>query len=157
MSDVVRTSVPGLKLHGATCERARRLASLRPDGAGSELEEAFLNSHLADCAVCRAYADAVAASTEAIRATELLETPAFALLRPPRRRIPMRALQAAAAAVIVAAAGLSGLAGLSEQRGDNAVPSQRLAYLDSAGYEQRLIEAVTRASTQPHQGSRIAT
>ncbi len=147
-----------MRLHGATCERARRLASLRPDGAGSELEEAFLTSHLADCAVCRAYSDAVAAATAAIRATEPIESPAFALLGPPRRRIPMRALQAAAAAVIVGAAGLSGLAGLSEQPGDNSVPSvQRLAYLDSAGYEQGLIKALTRAPTGLHQGSRIAT
>jgi predicted anti-sigma-YlaC factor YlaD len=146
-----------MTVHGATCERARRLASLRVDGPGSELEELFLAFHLAECALCRAYADAVAASTAAIRATPPIEAPAFALLGGRRRRIPMRALQAAAAAVIVAAAGLSGLAGLSEQRADNSVPSQRLAYLDSAGYEQRLIEAVTRASTQPHQGSRIAT
>jgi len=145
-------------VHQATCERARRLASLRPDGAGSELEEAFLTSHVAECAVCQAYADAVAASTAAIRATDLIESPAFALLRPPRRRIPMRALQAAAAAVIVAAAGLSGLSGLSQQQGDDSVPSaQRLAYLDSAGYEQGLIEELTRAPVRLHQGSRIAT
>lgn len=158
MRDVVRTSVLGMKVDEATCERARRLASLRPDGAGSELEEAFLTSHVADCAGCRAYADAVAVSTAAIRATELIEAPAFALPRSPSRRIPMRALQAAAAAVIVATAGLSGLAGLSPQQGDDSVPSaHRLAYLDSAGYEQGLIEELTRAPVRLHQGSRIAT
>ena len=157
MRDVVRTSVPGMKLNEATCERARRLASLRPDGAGSDLDEAFLASHLANCAGCRAYADAVAASTAAIRATELIEAPAFALLKPLRRRIPMRALQAAAAAVIVATAGLSGLGGLSQQQLDDSVPAaHRLAYLDSAGYEQRLIERIRTASVRPHQGSRIA-
>lgn len=147
-----------MTMHGATCERARRLASLRPDGAGSELEEAFLTSHLADCAGCLAYADAVAASTAAIRATQPIESPGFALLRRPRRRIPMRALQAAAAAVIVATAGLSGVAGLLQQQGDNAAPSaQRPAYLDSASYEQGLIEELTRAPVRLHQGSRVAT
>lgn len=147
-----------MRLHGATCERARRLASLRPDGAGSELEEAFLTSHLAECAMCWAYADGVAASTAAIRATEPIESPAFDLLSRPRR-IPMRALQAAAAAVIVATAGLSGLAGLSQHQGGNSAPSasQRPAYLDSAGYEQGLIEELTRARARFHQGSRIAS
>lgn len=147
-----------MTVHEATCERARRLASLRPDGAGSELEETFLTFHLADCAACRAYAGAVAVTTAAIRATEPIESPAFALLRP-SRRIPMRALQAAAAAVIVATAGLSGLAGLSQQqqRGDAGRSVHRLAYLDSAGYEQALIEELTRAPVQLHQGSRIAS
>ena len=119
-----------MTVHGATCERARRLASLRVDGPGSELEELFLAFHLAECARCRAYADAVAASTAAIRATPPIEAPAFALLGG-RRRIPMRALQAAAAAIVVATAGLSGLAGLSQQQHGNAAPSaQRPAYLD---------------------------
>ncbi len=146
-----------MTVHGVTCERARRLASLRPDGAGSDLEEAFLTSHLAECAMCCAYADAVAASTAAIRATPPIESPAFALLRP-RRRIPTRALQTAAAAVILVTAGVSGVAGL-QQQGDNSAPtaSQRPAYLDSAGYEQALIEKLTRARVRFHQGSRIAS
>jgi predicted anti-sigma-YlaC factor YlaD len=144
--------------HEVTCERARRLASLRPDGAGSDLEEAFLTSHLAECATCWAYADAVAASTAAIRATPPIESPAFALLRP-RRRIPTRALQTAAAAVILVTAGVSGVSGLQQQQGDNSAPtaSQRPAYLDSAGYEQELIEKLTRARVRFHQGSRIAS
>lgn len=143
--------------HEATCERARLLASLRPDGPGSELEEAFLTSHLADCAWCRAYAGAVAASTAAIRATEPIEAPAFVVLRP-RHRIPMRALQAAAAALVVATLGLSGLAGLLQQQADNSGPTaHRLAYLDSADYEQGLIEKLIGVSARLHQGSRIAT
>jgi predicted anti-sigma-YlaC factor YlaD len=147
-----------MTVHEATCERARRLASLRPDGPGSELEELFLAFHLADCAGCRAYADAVAASTAAIRATPPIEAPAFALLAGRRRRIPMRALQAAAAAVIVATAGLSGLAGLSQQQQVTAAPSaQRPAYLDSASYEQALIQKLQRAAVRFHQGSRIAS
>ena len=147
-----------MTVHEATCERARCLASLRPDGAGSELEEAFLTAHLADCAGCRAYADAVSASTAAIRATPPIESPAFALLMAPRRRIPMRALQAAAAAIIVATAGLSGLAGLSQQQRGNPAPSaHRPAYLDSAGYEQALIEELTSSPVRLHQGSRIAS
>jgi predicted anti-sigma-YlaC factor YlaD len=147
-----------MTVHEATCERARRLASLRPDGPGSELEELFLTFHLADCAGCRAYADAVAASTAAIRATPPIDTPAFALYGGRRRRIPMRALQAAAAAIIVATAGLSGIAGLSQQQRGHAAPSaQRPAYLDSASYEQALIQKLTRVPVRFHQGSRIAS
>ena len=147
-----------MTLQDPACERARLLASLRPDGEGAELEEVFLSFHLADCAGCRAYADAVAASTAAIRATEPIEGRALAVFPPPRRRIPLRALQAAAAAVIVASAGLSGLAGLSLQQRDDAAPSaQRPAYLDSASYEQGLIDELIRVPVRLHQGSRIAT
>jgi predicted anti-sigma-YlaC factor YlaD len=149
------------KLHDTACERARRLASLRPDDVGTELEEAFLTSHLADCVACRAYAEGVSATTAAIRAAAPIEGPRLTISRPARRRVPMRALQTAAAAVIVAAAGLSGLSGLDslsqQQRDDPAPSTQRLAYLDSASYEQRLIADLTRAPVRLQRGSRIAT
>jgi predicted anti-sigma-YlaC factor YlaD len=146
----------GLPVHDLVCDRSRRLASLRPDGEATELDEAFLVSHLAECVACRTYAEAVEASTAAIRATPPVEAPAFAIALRSRRRISMRALQGAAAAVIVATAGLSGLAGLSEQQRDGvARAAQRPAYLDSATYEQALINDLTRV--HPYHGSRIAT
>jgi predicted anti-sigma-YlaC factor YlaD len=147
--------VQRLTVHDFTCERARRLASLRPDGEGTELDEAFLVAHLADCGECGGYAEAVAASTGALRATPPVEAPAFTLPSRSRRGISLRALQGAAAAVIVATAGLTGLAGLSDESGDARRTAQRPAYLDSATYEQAIIEDMTRV--RPYHGSQIAT
>jgi Putative zinc-finger len=158
MRDLVQVSVQGMIVPHPACERARRLASLRPDGETNDLEEAFITSHLAECPPCQAYAEAVEASTAAIRGTELLEAPALRVAKPSRRRIPMRALQAAAAAAIVATAGLSGLSGLPEQqREDSLRPAQRPGYLDSATYELRLIEDLARTRVRGYPGSRIAT
>ena len=53
------------------CERARRALSLRLDEELSELEEGALESHLALCAHCGAFAADVAAATSALRAAPL--------------------------------------------------------------------------------------
>ena len=144
-----------LTIYDFACERARRLASLRPDGEGTELDEAFLVAHLADCGDCRGYAGAVAASTAALRATPPVEAPAFTVPSRSRRGISLRALQGAAAAVVVATAGLTGLTGLSDENGDARRSAQRPAYLDSASYEQAIIEDLTRV--RPYHGDQIAT
>jgi predicted anti-sigma-YlaC factor YlaD len=147
--------VQRLTIYDFACERARRLASLRPDGEGTELDEVFLVAHLADCGDCRGYAAAVVASTAAMRATPRVEAPAFTVPSRSRRGISLRALQGVAAAVIVAAAGLTGLAGLSDEPGDARRSAQRPAYLDSATYEQAIIEDLT--GVRPYHGSQIAT
>src|SRR5438046_1244476 len=89
------------------CERACRWASLRVDGELSELESALLDDHLGRCRSCRVFAcgvEAVSASLAAAR----LERPAPLVLVIPRRRRPLRS---AAAATLVAVAGIAALVG----------------------------------------------
>ena len=92
------------------------------------------------------------------------EQPDFAIFVPRRRQLARVRLQVgvAAAAMLALVAGASlrgGLAGheLTTTAGlVNASPS-RPAYLDSASYEQRLIEQAREAHNRPHMGSAVAT
>ena len=49
------------------CDRARAWASLRLDGEISELEDAFLDSHLRRCAACREYEASVCGAVRLLR------------------------------------------------------------------------------------------
>ena len=85
-----------------TCDRARASASLRLDGEISELEEAFLDSHLRRCAACREYEASVRGAVRMLREQPLAE------LRHPvvvagRKRIPVRPAAVARVAAVVAA------------------------------------------------------
>lgn len=129
----------GLTPPDPLCERARCVASLRLDGETTELEEAFLASHLEECSECLAHVGGLTMSTYAIRSTPLAEPvplPAFAR-RP--RRAAFRHLQVATAALVVVGAGLTGLAGMPGPDHVTSDSSVRPAYLDSAAYEQRFI------------------
>ena len=86
------------------CERARTWASLRADGELSELEAALLDAHLGRCPACTEFAHGFEDVAGALRATRL-ERPAPLALSLPRRRL--RALHTAAAAVVVAGAGIA--------------------------------------------------
>lgn len=88
------------------CERARTWASLRADGELSELEAALLDAHLGRCPACTDFARGFEDVAGALRATTL-ERPAPLALSLPRRRL--RALHAAAAAVVVVGAGIAAL------------------------------------------------
>jgi predicted anti-sigma-YlaC factor YlaD len=93
------------------CERARTYASLRLDGELSEFERALLESHIAGCGACRAFAADLDALTSELRASafERLERP---LQLPVRVRAGLRRLQVgAAAAVLVTVVGASSLIG----------------------------------------------
>lgn len=93
------------------CDRARAWVSLKLDGEISELEGFMLESHLARCEVCRAFAADSVAFTEALRTAELepLERP---VSLPAARRSMRRAVQFGAAAALVAASvGLGSLFG----------------------------------------------
>ena len=84
------------------CDRARAWASLRLDGEISELEAAFLDSHLGRCAACREYEASVCGAVQMLREQPLAE------LRHPvvvvgRRRIPVRPAAVARVAALVAA------------------------------------------------------
>jgi predicted anti-sigma-YlaC factor YlaD len=95
------------------CERTREWVALRLDGELSEFETTIMNAHLERCGGCRAFADDVASITQVIR-----EEPPEPLSRPVelpstrRLRLPLRHVQvAAAAALVLVAAGLGSLYG----------------------------------------------
>ena len=93
------------------CDRARAWVSLNLDGELSELEGLMLESHLARCEACRAFAADAAGFTTALRtaALEPLERP---VSLPAGRRTMRRAVQFGAAAALVAASvGLGSLFG----------------------------------------------
>jgi predicted anti-sigma-YlaC factor YlaD len=147
-----------MNLLDSVCERARCFACLRPDGELTDIQEKFLTFHLEDCESCRVFAEVVAGATAAIRATPPVEAPELRVVRPARRRLSARAFPAAAAAAVAVTAGLAGLAGLQPQQHDDGVrPVQRPGYLDSATYEQGLIDVLQRAPIRGYPGSRIAT
>jgi predicted anti-sigma-YlaC factor YlaD len=93
------------------CDRARAWVSLKLDNELSELEGLMLESHLARCSACRAFAADAAGFTTALRTAELesLERP---VSLPARRRTMRRTAQFGAAAALVAASvGLGSLFG----------------------------------------------
>ena len=101
-----------LRLHPRSCERAREWASLRLDAELSQFEEALLDAHLERCAGCAEYARNVTTVTSALRSAEAsrLSVPIALPLR--RRRVPLRAVSAAAAAAaVVSAVGLGTVIG----------------------------------------------
>jgi predicted anti-sigma-YlaC factor YlaD len=87
------------------CERARAWASLRTDGELSELESALLDAHLSRCEPCRTFAQGAEDVAVALRAAPLERPPAPVLIPRQARRTGLRALQLAAAAVVVVSAG----------------------------------------------------
>src|SRR5919204_5739000 len=102
MPIVVRTPVTGLP--DPACQRARCVVSLLADGEATELERAFLDSHLAGCAACAAYAADVHGASAALREAPLVE-PGFDVAPPSRRRFALRAMPAVAAAPLLPRAG----------------------------------------------------
>ena len=64
------------------CARARFWVSLRIDDELSELEDALLDAHLADCADCAAFATGADASTGALRAVSLVSRAAVTVALP---------------------------------------------------------------------------
>ena len=95
------------------CDRTREWVALRLDGELSEFETAIMRPHLERCAECRAFADDVAAIAREIRSTPLA-APSRPVSVESRRRLglPLRHVQiAAAAALVLVAAGLGSLYG----------------------------------------------
>jgi predicted anti-sigma-YlaC factor YlaD len=107
------TVMNAFRLQPRTCERSREWASLRLDSELSELEQALLDAHLARCESCAAYAGAIEATTERMRAAAPIRLGEPILLPSRRRAFPLRALRAATAtaAVVACAVGLGTLFG----------------------------------------------
>jgi anti-sigma factor RsiW len=100
---------------GALCERARSWAALAPDGELSELERKLLDSHLARCGACSAFAVEVAALAAELRAASLQPLPRPVALPVWHRRRAWAGVRtvSAAAAVAVMALGIASRAPLS--------------------------------------------
>jgi hypothetical protein len=92
------------------CERAREWSSLRLDGELSELEEALLDKHLENCALCDAFDAGLRASTEAIRMAPVAR-PTVGFELPVARRRRFGASRALALAGVVMAAALGSVVG----------------------------------------------
>jgi ferric-dicitrate binding protein FerR (iron transport regulator) len=88
------------------CERARAWASLRTDGELSELESALLDAHLGRCESCRTFAEGIEAVAAALRTAQLQQPVPLVLATRSGRRTGLRALQVAAAVVVVVSAGV---------------------------------------------------
>jgi len=147
----------------STCERARTQLSASVDGELSQLEQADLRRHLAGCASCQAYEAELGAFSHALRTSPLAQ-PDFPIFVPRRRRIMVARVQVAAVAAAVVAT--IAFASLRDSLGHslrssaglvNAAQSTRPAYLDSATYEQHLIQQARDARNRPHMGSAVAT
>jgi predicted anti-sigma-YlaC factor YlaD len=120
---------------GQLCERARQWSSLRLDGELSELEGALLDSHLARCADCRAFAADTAWIVDALRAAPVERVDARVTVVAPRstRRIHIAAVAATCVLVLLAAAAGS-LLGVADQNGSTrtAQSPKRTAMIASA-------------------------
>jgi putative zinc finger protein len=104
--------VRALAILPEACNRTRQHVSLRLDTQLSELEIAVMEHHLARCPACRSFADELKGVTEALRDADLVEPPIhFELPHRPARVGMSRAGTAAAAAILVAVA-IGGVAGL---------------------------------------------
>ena len=120
------------------CERARAWASLRTDGELSELESALLDAHLGRCDACRTFA-ARAEQVAGVLRTARLERPVPLVFAPRRvRHAGLRALQVAAAVVIVVSAGV--VAAVSGPSGKPAAakPVSMVASVDSPDHLREL-------------------
>jgi predicted anti-sigma-YlaC factor YlaD len=150
-------------MYPSSCERARTQLSADVDGELTQLEDAELRRHLAVCAACRAYEAEVDAFSDVLRTASLAQ-PDFPIFVPRRRRIMAARVQVAAVAAAVVAtvafASLRDSLGHSFRSSAGLVDvaqSTRPAYLDSATYEQRLIDRARAARNRPHMGSAVAT
>ena len=132
------------------CDRTREWSALELDGELSEFERVLMRAHLDRCAECRAFAADVAEVAERLRVAPL-EPLSRPVTLPVRRRVPaFRNVQvAAAAAVVLAAAGLGGLYG--SLRGDEPTLAAASAHRTSlaAVSEDRLVRAVQLAYLKP--------
>jgi predicted anti-sigma-YlaC factor YlaD len=127
------------------CDRTREWAALRLDGELSEFERVLMHAHFERCAECRAFAADVTEITEQIRSAPLERLPQPVTL-PLRRRVAgFRHVQvAAAAAVVVAAAGLGGIYGAVRNNPQPVGPVAAATSL-AAVSEDRLVRSVQLA------------
>jgi anti-sigma factor RsiW len=132
------------------CDRTREWSALELDGELSEFERALMRAHLDRCDECREFAAEVNEIAARLRSAALEPLPRPVTLPAPRRIASFRHVQvAAAAAVVLAAAGLGGLYGsVSGEEPGAAVASSHPTSL-AAVSEDRLVRAVRLAYLKP--------
>jgi predicted anti-sigma-YlaC factor YlaD len=106
------------------CDSARELLSVQLDHELPELDRVRLEAHLEECSACRSFGAEIGTVTAALRAAPLEEV-RFRVSIPRRRFVSLRALQAGAAAAVVAlVAGLSAIGSLTAREASG--PSVKL-------------------------------
>ena len=133
-----------MELISPLCERACRWASLRVDGELSELESALLDEHLGRCRSCRVFARGIEDVAAALAAARL-ERPAPLALVIPRRRRPQPVLRSAAAATLVAAAGIAAVVSGVAAYGQSASAAKPVAMVQGVDSPNEL-RALRRSS-----------
>lgn len=110
------------------CDRIQECISLDLDGELSRLERARVDRHLAGCADCKAFRAEVHAFTGALRSAPLEQLERPVALPTRRRVVSLRSFQvAAAAAVAIAAVGLTSLSSaLREEQLGARAPSRAI-------------------------------
>ncbi len=125
------------------CVRACEWLSLRLDAQLSDFELLLLDTHLAQCGECRAFAGGVTAFTEALRAAPLEES-SLEFEFPRRRAVRMLGLRAVSAAAIAAVFGLSGLVSL--ELSDRKAPSAAVRFDPAViGLKERQLQELDNA------------
>ena len=142
----------------SSCDRIRELFSASLDGELAELDEARLQAHLASCAGCFAYADALGSATRLVRQTPL-EDIGVPIVIPGRRLALARKLQlTAAAAAVAVTVGLSAAVGTlssspSSHHTRPASPSSRLRFPDQ---ELRMLQRASQIREASRFSNRFA-
>lgn len=125
------------------CERARAAAAFEVDDALSQLERAFLDAHVAQCADCRVFRCEIEGLTATIRAAPLAPFRAQLVL-PSRRRVLSAASRVAAVAATVAVAltSLVNVPDVERSASPERAAAARPAYYESVDYELELIRVM---------------
>ena len=134
------------------CDRTREWVALRQDGELSEYETGIMTSHLERCDECLAFAADVTAITREIRSTPLEPLPRAIELAGPRRfTLPRRHLQvAAAAALVVVAAGMGSLYGALRASGGPEQAAVQLIHAPMVGSDDtKLLREIRLAELRP--------
>ena len=137
------------------CDQIRELCSASVDGELSELDTARVESHLATCPGCGAFAATATQTSRLVRETPLDDLN-VRIVMPSRRLAIARRLQvASAAAAVVVTVGLSAVVSTMGTSSSPAPPSKvrpQTASLRFPDQELRLLERTSR----PRSHSRLA-
>jgi predicted anti-sigma-YlaC factor YlaD len=105
-----------MRLSSTPCDQARESISLALDGELVEVDRVRLAAHTESCADCRAFEAETGGIAMRLRSAAL-EQPAYEVVLPRTRRLPIGTLQAGAAAAVIAVVAASSLLQGVGQRG----------------------------------------
>src|SRR5919198_2451540 len=135
------------QLSSNDCEHLREQISAALDGELSPFERARVDAHLTVCGACRTYAADAASAAQLMRETPLEEV-ALPFVLPSRRLALARKVQAVAAvAALLAAVGLSTVAGSVGPTTKSPAPRANAAKLRFPEQELRMLQRTSQART----------